>query len=172
MATDNHKPRDYEDGDLDIRLDIRKPNTGNGKALKWLAIVVVTIGVISVLTGMVILFLRSADSDATATKLVGSWRGQFIAGGQQIDAVYVFERNGNFRQETVDQNGQLDLATGHWRVFLGKVEIDWDNGGFEHATVVWRNDQTMEWLIFDHNDLPQIGTVTIMNRHQPLLRRK
>src|SRR5258708_5292428 len=92
---------------------------------------------------------RPIRARASFISSFSAWKGQFVFGGRAIDAIYVFERGGEFRQETLNRQGQV--ITGRWRVFLGKVEIDWDNGGFEHATVTWTNDQTMEWQIVDHN---------------------
>jgi hypothetical protein len=162
MSVENRRPREYDDDD---DLDIRKPEKGNGKWLMWLAIVAVGIVLVAGVTGGAILIVRSAAGDATAAKLPGSWKGQFAFPGQPpIDAVYVFERGGGFRQESLTALGQVEVVRGRWRVSLGEIVIDWDNGAIERATVTWTNDQTMEYKIVEHDDVVQIGSVTTMRR--------
>jgi hypothetical protein len=153
------------DLDDDDEFCIRKRDTGNGKTLMWLAVAAVCLALIAGLTGVVILVVRSESANATAAKLPGSWRGQFEFGGNVIDAIYVFEKGGNFRQE--DPHGVLRVATGRWRVVQGEIIIDWDNGQIERATVTWTDDRTMVYKIVDHDDRQQIGSVTKFRRLQP-----
>jgi hypothetical protein len=165
MSQEN--PRSFDDYD-DEDLDIRKPDASRPRRL-WLGLVAAIVGVLAIATGAVILVVISANSDATAAKLVGAWSGQFKFGGQAIDAIYVFDRNGEFRQETLNEFGQVvDVSLGRWRVSFGKVRIQWDHGSYEVAEVRWTNDQTMDWHITDHVEPIQIGTVTTMRR-QPLV---
>ena len=170
MPPENTRARDLDDDDA---LDIRKRDAGNGKVLMWVAIAAIGIVLTACLTGGVILIVMSASSNATAAKLPGSWKGQFVFGGQAIDAIYVFEKGGEFRQETLNPQGQvIDVSKGRWHVALGEIVIDWDNGSFEHATVIWTNDQTMEWQIVDHSDEIQIGSITTLRRQAGLPKRR
>jgi hypothetical protein len=164
MSTENRGR--YDDFDNDD-LDIRKRDAGRPRRM-WLGLVIALLVLISIIAGGITLVVISANSDATAAKLVGAWQGRFVFGGQAIDATYVFERNGEFRQEALNQFGLLEVSTGRWRVSFGKVHVDWDHGSFEVAQVHWTNDQTMDWHIVDHIEAIQIDTVTTMRR-QPLV---
>jgi hypothetical protein len=167
MPTDT--PRSY-DLDDDDEFCIRKRDTGNGKTLMWLAVAAVCLALIAGVTGVVILVLRSESANATAAKLPGSWRGRFEFGGKVIDAVYVFEKGGNFRQE--DPHGALQAATGRWRVAQGEIIINWDDGQIERATVTWTDDRNMVYTIVDHDERIQIGSVTKFCRLPPAPGRK
>ena len=163
MPPENSRRRADLDDD---GLDIRKKNAGRTNAvLVWMAVAAVGIVLLTCVAGGVIFYFMSADSNTTAAKLPGTWRGQFAVGGQLIDARYIFENGGGFRQETLNERGQVvGISQGRWRVFLGEIEIDWDNGSFERATAIWTNDQTMEYEIVDHNDDIQIGIITTLRR--------
>jgi hypothetical protein len=164
MPAENRRPDEIDDDD---EFCIRKRDAGGGRLLMWLALGAIAVALTLCLTGAGYLIHLSSASDELAAKLPGSWRGRFDFGGQGIDAIYVFEKNGEFRQETINPPGRP--VGGRWRVVLGKVIIDWDNGGFEQAVVTWPNDQTMDWHIVNHSDAIQIGSITTMRRQQAVL---
>ena len=44
------------------------------------------------------------------------------------------------------------------------VEIDWERGSFENASVAWIDEKTMTYQIVDHSQRIQIGMSTTFRR--------
>lgn len=103
--------------------------------------------------------------DDTAEKLPGSWKGRFVLARIQLDVAYIFNKDGSFRQESFDRFGRrVNVADGRWRYRDGRVEIDWNNGTFERATVAFLDDNTMTYVIVDHSQGIQVGLTTTFRR--------
>ena len=153
--------RDYYDDDdfADIRQKREAGErrfvllTAAGVGLLLLVILVVIVG------GILYAF-----SESTATRVTGVWSGQFVLPNEKINAIYTFNKDGTFREDDVVDGRKVRTSTGRWEVRDGRVEIEWDHGGFECAIPSWIDDNTMEWHIVDHNDQVQIGSKTLMRR--------
>src|SRR5262245_44032935 len=151
--------------DKDDPLSIKKkPGDYARPILLVVAVIVIVVALVACVGGGIIFGIIVAGSESTATKLPGSWRGQFNIPGRQINTVYTFKRDGTLREESVDGFGQRHVADGKWRVRNGQIHIDWNRGGIEVATVHWLNKNTMDYRIIEHTDFVQIGIGTTFQR--------
>lgn len=151
--------------DKDDPLSIKKKPGDYAKPILLVgALIVILVALVVCIVGGVILGTFAANSELTAAKLPGAWRGQFNIPGRQINTVYTFKRDGTLREESVDGFGQRNVADGKWRVRNGQIHIDWNRGGIEVATVHWLNNNTMDYRIIEHTDLVQIGIGTTFRR--------
>ena len=105
-------------------------------------------------------------SDGTQpAKFVGAWKGRWKVGGKTFDSVYFFNKDGSFREQVFDLRGRpLRTNDGQWQFRNRQIEIDWDNGEFEHATVTHANDGTMHYRIVNHTDRQQVGLTSTLRR--------
>jgi hypothetical protein len=159
MAQDNR--RRYDDDD---ELSIRKKDGGRG-LLIGLAIGGAALILATCLCGVGIALAFILSADDTASKLPGSWKGRFIIVNQVIDTTYIFEKDGSFREETVDFGGLgVRVSKGHWGYHDGRVEITWNNGSFEDGTVRWIDDRTIDYRIVNHIQPVQIGAQATLKR--------
>jgi hypothetical protein len=146
-------------------LSIKKKPSDYARPLLVVVILfAVGLGLLTCVVGGVVLGVIAANNESTAAKLPGSWTGQFNILGQQVNTVYTFKKDGTFREESVDGLGNRQVADGRWRVKNGEVHIDWNQGGFEVATVHFLNQNTMDYRIINHNQLAQIGIGTTFKR--------
>lgn len=157
MAAKRRNRRDDDDSDLAIR------KKGNN-AVIILAVTgacgILLVCLLACVVGAIVAFM----ADNTAEKIVGSWRGRFSLGPVHLDVVYIFNKDGSFRQESFDRFGRRVFSDGRWRYRDGKIEIDWNNGSFERATATWIDDNTMAYRIVDHSQAVQVGLATTFRR--------
>jgi hypothetical protein len=147
-----HADDDYGD------LDIRKKSAGGGSFPAILAVGGGGLVLLLCLVGLGIGIAVSMARDETAAKLAGSWKARWALPGRVIDSVYTFRKDGTFREESFTVDGRpLNISDGRWSVRNGEVNIDWDNAGFEVATVTWVDEKTMTYRVVDHSDMVQIG---------------
>lgn len=157
-------PRKFRYEDDQELPSIKKTTSSN--ALVWIVIIgggIAVLLLVCIVAGFIV--HTAFSNDGTAAKLHGSWQGRFIFGGQVIDAVYTFEQDGNFRQDTLDAQGRVvDVIGGRWRLRGGEIEILWNDGSFERATATWNDRNTMIYHITNHTERAQIGLTATMRR--------
>jgi hypothetical protein len=106
-------------------------------------------------------------SDPTPARLPGSWSGRFVMGNVPLDVTYTFNTDGTFREQgfmVVGRRAINNVTDGRWRYRNGQIEIDWNRGTFERATVTWVDENTMNYRIVDHSQAAQIGLTTTFRR--------
>jgi hypothetical protein len=101
--------------------------------------------------------------DSTSAKIVGTWKAQFEA-GVRGDVAYTFREDGSFREERFAGGAKFAAQEGKWRVANNRIEIDWNNGRWERATVTWKDKNTFIYEVNNHSELDQIGTKTTFTR--------
>lgn len=154
--------RSRKDDVPDIRLPAGQRHAR--LALVFLAVAIVLAFLLACVIGIVLAVVLVSRDD-TPSKLPGAWKGRFVLRGQATDVVYTFNKDGTFLEEDFDLIGRkVNNAGGRWTFRDGKVVIDWDRGSFEHATVHWVNNSTIDYRIVDHIDALQIGTATTFRR--------
>jgi hypothetical protein len=166
MALDDARPSEPRQPrfDDDEYPSIEKPAGGAWTAGAVLAgagiFLVLVLCVIGVIVG-----IRLTAGDSIAGKVEGTWKGRWTVHNQPLESVYTFRRDGTFREESFDlQGNRVNVAEARWRVRNGQIEIDWQNGGFEIAVVRILDANTLDYRIVDHNDVTQIGLSTTFKR--------
>lgn len=150
---------------VDDALSIKKKPRDYARPLIVLLVVLaVGLGLIVCIVSAVSLGFFAFNNDSTASKLPGSWKGQFIFAGRHLDSTYTFRRDGTLQEVNLDGFGRRNVANGKWRVQNGQVHIDWNNGGIEVATVHWIDERTMDYHIIEHTELAQIGIGTTFKK--------
>jgi hypothetical protein len=167
MAYDESRPDDARRPrfDDDEYPSIEKPPSSARGVLIVLGVLGVCLVLVLCLVGAVV-FVRLSSSDAIAAKAEGTWKCRWTVHNMELESLYTFRRDGTFREESFDMQGnRINIADARWRVRNdGQIEINWQGGGLEIATVRFRDDNTMEYRITEHNDVTQINLTTVFRR--------
>jgi hypothetical protein len=155
--------RDFDDEE-DFNRSIEKKSSANRTLLVLALAGAGLLLIVCVVSGLVMAVIANSK-EATAAKLPGSWKGRFVLAGQPMDTIYTFGKDGSLREESFNLQGQrINIGHGSWRMRNGEIEIDWERGGFENATVAWIDEKTMNYRIVDHSQRIQIGMSTTFRR--------
>lgn len=162
MARERRRQNDYDDFDDDVSIE--KKDGASGLAVLGVAAVVLVL--LACVMGGVVVGVFAWHANSTPVKLRGSWKGHVRFAGLDMDILYTFNEDGSFRQDTFDLQGRVmgPPAHGRWQWRDGEVDISWNGGTFERATVTWIDDDHMTYRIVGHTQQAQIGLTTRFKR--------
>jgi hypothetical protein len=163
-----HKRRRYDDDDS-FDAPIKKKGTNRTVLLVGLivggAVLAITctcgLGI-----GLLVFAYQAKQPDGSQPEeFVGSWKGRFLLHGQQRDIVYILEKSGKLTQVDFTPAGQqIGSTSGRWAFKNGQITVNFNGGTSETANAVFRDRNTIDYLIVRHDDGTQIGLRTTFRR--------
>jgi hypothetical protein len=90
------------------------------------------------------------------TELLGKWRADHTVDNQDI--VYIFHENLKFESEKIKNIDMKYSIDGTY------VNIKSDNGYYEKAEIIWKDENHFEYHIIDHSDIKQKGFRILFTR--------
>ena len=163
MAREKRRRYDDDDDEIDLSSIQKKPRNHTLILVLAGGIVLVLLTCLAGVGGFAI--MSRANSGSQPDEFVGSWKARWTIGADTFDSTYTFNKNGSFREASFDLQGRLrNVSEGRWRVRNGQVEINWNNGSFEHATATHVDPRTINYRIVNHTDQAQLGLVVTLRR--------
>jgi len=155
---------EYDDYEDEYDRIIKKKN-GNNLLLWGLIGGGIALLLLICLLGVGFFVMMSRLNGTQPDEFVGSWKSKWTIGGVTFDSVYTFNKDGTFREKSFDlQRRPRNITDGHWRFRNGQIEINWLNGGFEHATATHVDARTINYRVVNHTDRQQIGMTVTLRR--------
>lgn len=83
-------------------------------------------------------------------RLVGVWRANLSAGGQNIEITYTFNADGTSKFIAKDRRGRRATGQGTWQYSEGMLYQTFGNGASGKGSIEWIDDDTFEVTIIDN----------------------
>jgi hypothetical protein len=164
MARDEKRRYEADDDDID-QLIRRKKKTGASSGALVVIGIITAVLLLACLLGVGIVAVISLTQGTQPDEFVGSWKARWTFGGMDFNSIYTFNKDGTLREEQFDLQGNpRDISDARWCFRNGQIEIDWENGSWDHATVRHIDAKTMDYRIVDHTDQIQIGVGVTFRR--------
>jgi hypothetical protein len=162
------KRRRYDDDDF-FDAPIKKKGSNRTVLLVGLlvggAVLAATCTCGSGIALLVFAYQAEQPAGSQPEEFIGSWKGRFLLHGEQRDVVYTFEKSGKWSEVEFTPAGQrVSDGSGRWAFQHGQVTINFNGGASETANAIFRDRNTIDYLIVRHDDGTQIGTRTTFRR--------